>query len=221
MPVADRQEAVAEARREAHRLSRLVADLLALARADAGVSMRREAVELDRVLMQAFSEAHHFSRGQQMDVSDLEPAVVFGDADRLKQLFLILLDNATKYTPTGGSVMVSMQRVPSAHDERGTGANGAEAGPGEHVEVTVTDTGIGIRAEDLPHVFERFYRADPARGRDPGGTGLGLSIARWIVEQHGGEISVESQAGSGTTVKVQLPLSAQVDVAEYAGSSGA
>ena len=247
----DRQEAIGEARREAHRLSRLVADLLALARADAGVDMRREPVELDRVLLQAFSEARHFARGQQMEVEELEPAVVLGDADRLKQLFLILLDNATKYTPPTGHVAVKMRRVRQGTAHRAHQAHqvasyhaaghqgnvygsqdgpGGPGGPGEgiekaenvgnpgnvanlvnagnadHVEVEVSDNGIGIPAEDLAHVFERFYRADPARGRDPGGTGLGLAIAQWIVDQLGGEISIQSQPGVGTSVTVRLAV---------------
>lgn len=203
MPPADRQDAIGEARREAHRLSRLVADLLALARADAGVAMRREPVELDRVLMQAFSEARHFASGQQMEVEELEPAVVLGDADRLKQLFLILLDNATKYTPPSGRVTVSVRRVHHGDARHGDAQDNWE-GTGERVEVEVSDTGIGIPADDLAHVFERFYRADPARGRDPGGTGLGLAIAYWIVEQLEGEIALESRPGSGTSVTVRL-----------------
>ena len=227
MPPEDRQDAIGEARREAHRLSRLVADLLALARADAGVSMRREPVELDRVLMQAFSEARYFARGQQMEVEELEPAVVLGDADRLKQLFLILLDNATKYTPPSGRVAVRMRRVQQGaapkvaiyhaaghHGDSHAGQDEPEEyaeGPEnientEYVEVEVRDTGIGIPPEDLEHVFERFYRADPARGRDPGGTGLGLAIAHWIVDQLGGDISIQSQPGSGTAVTVRLAV---------------
>jgi two-component system, OmpR family, sensor kinase len=73
-------------------------------------------------------------------------------------------------------------------------------------QIVISDTGIGISPEDLPHVFERFYRADTARGRDPGGTGLGLPIAQWIAEQHGGRVSLTSQVGQGTTATVQLPI---------------
>ena len=114
--------------------------------------------------------------------------LVEGDPDRLTQFFLILLDNAVKYTPAAGRISIALRR------HRGW------------AEVTVNDTGIGIPVEDLPRVFERFYRADPARSRDPGGTGLGLGIARWIAVQHGGSIDLASAPGSGTSARVRLPL---------------
>ncbi len=188
LPTADRDEAIAEASREASRLARLVADLLVLARADAGLPLRRWRMELDRVLLEAFAEARQLARGQRLEIGRLEPAMITGDPDRIKQLVLILLDNAIKYTPEGGRVTLELQR---------TGAS---------AEILVRDTGIGIAPEDLPHVFDRFYRADPARSRDPGGSGLGLAIARWIAEQHGGQITIESSLGLGTTVSVRLPL---------------
>jgi two-component system, OmpR family, sensor kinase len=183
----ERALAVAEASREADRLAKLVADLLALARADAGVTIRRERVELDRVLLEVLSAARHLTHGQQLGVSELVPSSVEGDEDRLKQLLVILLDNAIKYTPADGTVSVGLTRN------------------GSHAVVTVADTGVGIPADQIPRVFERFYRADPARARDPGGSGLGLAIARWIVQQHGGEITVASELGQGTTVSVRLP----------------
>jgi two-component system, OmpR family, sensor kinase len=182
----DRQEAILEAGREARRLVRLVADLLALARADAGVELRRQPVELDRILLDALSEARHFTQGQRFEVEVLEPTSVDGDPDRLKQLFLILLDNAMKYAPDA-AVAVSLRR------------------DGSTAEVAVRDAGPGIAANDLPHVFERFYRADPGRSRDPGGTGLGLPIARWIAEQHGGKVELASEVRRGTTATVRLP----------------
>lgn len=188
LPPDERQEAIGEAAREARRLSTLVADLLALARADAGVALRRERVELDRVLLETVGEARHHAGGQRVEVGVLQPAVVDGDPDRLKQLLLILLDNALKYTPSPGRVTVALRRLETT------------------VEMTVEDTGVGISLEDLPHVFERFYRADPARSRDPGGTGLGLPIARWIARQHGGDVVLTSQTGSGTTARVDLPF---------------
>ncbi|MBI2320723.1 MAG: HAMP domain-containing protein [Chloroflexi bacterium] len=194
MPPAERQEAVREIGREARRLARLVADLLALARADAGLPIRRQRVELDRMLLEALAEARHLARGQRIEIEHLELALVEGDPDRLKQLFLIVLDNALKYTPPSGTVTLGLRRYDAT------------------AEVTVRDTGIGIAPEHLPHVFERFYRADPARARDPGGTGLGLPIARWIVEQHHGEISLSSAPGRGTTAVVRLSVSTSAPV---------
>jgi signal transduction histidine kinase len=192
MSAEDRREAVSEAKHEAHRLSRLVADLLALARADAGMPLREEDVELDRVLIDSVADARHLTRGHKLEVGHVEPAVVHGDPDRLKQLVLILLDNAIRYTPPNGRVVASLERN------------------GESVEVAVRDTGIGIPQEELPRVFDRFYRADPARTRDPGGTGLGLSIARWIAEQHGGAVTLTSQPGQGTLATVHLPLNGKL-----------
>lgn len=190
MPSADRDEALAEAEREAVRLTRLVADLLALARADAGVTLRHDTVDLDAVALDAFRSARPLAHGQELALDTLEPVQVNGDADRLKQLLLILLDNALKYTPGGGRVTMGLRQ------REGGG------------EITVQDTGVGIAVEELPRVFERFYRADPARNRDVGGTGLGLPIARWIVEQHCGAIHIDSTPGKGTTVTVSLPAQA-------------
>jgi signal transduction histidine kinase len=188
MPPSDRDEALGEAERESGRLTRLVADLLALARADAGVTLQHRAVELDTIVLDAFRSARQLVRGQELELDAFEPAQVLGDEDRLKQLLLILLDNALKYTPPGGRVTLGLRRGNT------------------HAEVVVRDTGIGIAAGDLPHVFERFYRADPARNRDSGGTGLGLPIARWIAQQHGGDVTIESEPGRGTTAVVRLPL---------------
>ena len=184
----EREGATREAAAEAGRLARLVADLLALARADAGTPLRRAPVELDRVLMDVVGEARHFANGQRLEIDALEPSTIAGDADRIKQLLLILVDNAVKYTPHGGRVILGLKR------------------DGDAAAFGVRDTGIGIPREELSRVFERFYRADPARTRDPGGTGLGLPIARWIADQHGGTIELESEHGRGTIATVRLPL---------------
>jgi signal transduction histidine kinase len=106
----------------------------------------------------------------------------------LRRLFLILIDNAVKYTPAGGKVTVAL-----------SGADGFAV-------TEVRDTGIGISKADLPHIFERFYRADKARTREMGGAGLGLSIGRWIAEAHGGMIEVESTLGQGSVLRVHLPV---------------
>jgi two-component system OmpR family sensor kinase len=187
MPAAERAESLAEVERESSRLTRLVADLLALARADAGMKLSQHSVDLDAIVLESFRAAHQLAQGQKLSLDPFEPVRVRGDADRLKQLVLIMLDNALKYTPPGEQVTVGLQCCQAS------------------AEIRICDTGVGISGADLPHVFERFYRADPARSRDPGGTGLGLPIARWIVEQHGGTIELQSQLGQGTTVTVRLP----------------
>ena len=186
---AERAVAVDEASRETERLGRLVSDLLTLARADAGVApLRREVVALHEVVTDAMREARHIVRGQTLSIDALEPLVVRGDPDRLLQLLLIALDNAAKYTPAGGRVGVALRRVGGA------------------AEITVRDTGVGIAAEDLPHVFDRFYRADKSRSRELGGSGLGLSIAQWIADAHGGTIALDSTPGVGTVVRTQIPI---------------
>ena len=186
LPPDARDAAVAEAAAEATRLARLVADLLSLARADSGAPLRRERTELDQVLMAVVGEARHLLRGQRLQISILEPAVVRGDPDRLKQLFLILLDNAIKYTARDGVVQVGLWTENA------------------RVVFEVRDEGIGIAEPDLARVFERFYRADRARTRDPGGTGLGLAIARWIATEHGAELTLQSAPGRGTVATVRL-----------------
>jgi signal transduction histidine kinase len=188
MPPAERAAALVEAQREAGRLTRLVADLLALARADAGMTIALRPVELDTIVLDALHSARPLSRGQKLILATFEPVQVLGNEDRLKQLLLILLDNAFKYSPPAGHVTVDLRR------------NGTTA------EVQIQDTGEGIPSDALPRLFERFYRADPARARDPGGTGLGLPIAKWIVDQHGGSIALFSQPGQGTAISITLPV---------------
>ena len=115
---------------------------------------------------------------------DPQPAVVTGDPARLRQLVMILVDNAIRHTPSGGHVAVAVRSDPMG------------------ATLTVDDDGPGIREEDLPHVFERFYRAPGAPG---GGTGLGLAIAHWIVERHGGRIAVANRPSGGAAFAVRLP----------------
>lgn len=180
---------------ESRRLNRMVEDLLTLARSDSEqMPIRRNSVRIADVVSRV-GELFEFvadSKHVTLDVQASGSAVVEGDEDRLQQLLIILLDNAVKYTPAGGHVRVSTDQ------QRG------------HAIVTVADTGIGIAEKDIPHVFERFYRADMSRTRYAGetlGVGLGLSIAKWIVEAHQGRISISSKEGVGTKVTVQLPLS--------------
>jgi heavy metal sensor kinase len=188
---AARQEALGAMDVEVQHMSRLVADLLTLARADAGVPIEKQPVELDTILLDVYRHARLTAQGVTISIANEDQVTVQGDPDRLKQLFLNLTDNALKYTPAGGRVTLAWER-----------ADG-------WVRVAVADTGIGIAPENLPHLFERFYRADKARSREQGGTGLGLAIAKWIAEAHGGKILVESQVGKGSTFTVLLPLAKQ------------
>lgn len=179
--------------RESERTSGLVQDLLTLTRADAGADdWTPGRVDL-RALIGGLREkvaAMCESRGLTLclDVPG-QPVSVEGEQAALGRLIVILVDNAAKYTPAPGDVRVTLR-------ETGDGA-----------EIEVADTGIGIGAEDLPRVFDRFYRADRARSRDSGGAGLGLSIARWIVDRHRGSITIASAPGTGTRVRVALPRS--------------
>lgn len=183
----EQEAAIEEAHVEAARLTRLVTDLLVLARANAGVPLRRAPLDLDHVLIEAVNETRHLAPDLEVTITRIEPAPMSGDADRLKQLLLILLDNAVKYTRAPGQVSASLESESHSY------------------HIAIRDSGIGIDASDLPHVFDRFFRADPARSRDSGGSGLGLAIASAIVAQHGGSIRIESAPGQGTAVLVDLP----------------
>jgi two-component system, OmpR family, heavy metal sensor histidine kinase CusS len=175
---------------ELERLSRLAERLLFLCREDAGlVPMSRELVRLDEVVEDATEHMHVVAeeKGVGLAADPSVPCPVRGDEDQLRRLLFNLLDNAIKFTPAGGTVTVECVRVDA------------------QVRIVVTDTGIGIPCEHLPHVFQRFYRVDPARGREVEGSGLGLAIARSIAEAHGGAIGIESTVGVGTRAILTLP----------------
>lgn len=174
---------------ELERMTRLVNDLLLLARADVGsLPVTTETVEMDTLLLDVYRQVKALRPKVEVTLEEVDQVQVTGDSDRLKQLILNLVDNAVKYTPAGGQVFLSLHK------------------DGGYAELTVRDTGIGIPEEDLPFIFDRFYRVDKARARAHGGSGLGLSIARWIVEVHKGTLTVDSQVGEGTTFTVRLPL---------------
>ena len=184
----ERAEAVTESARAATRLGRLANDLLSLARGDAGDGLRLEDLELAPILEETLHELSRLTEGLRLESGALEPCTVLGDRDKLKQLALILLDNAIKYTPAGGRVSLELHRQET------------------QAEFRISNTGPAISPEDLERVFERFYRTDASRSRQTGGTGLGLPIARWIAGQHGGTVKLESEPGVGTTAIVRLPL---------------
>jgi len=192
LPPTEVAATLAEAGQETRRLARLVDDLLVLARADSGPQpFIGKPVPLDEVVMEVFRELRG-QAGSRLKVIDLEGGVVLGERDRLKQLVLILTDNALSYTPDDGTVQLSLR------------CDGSES------VLVVEDEGIGISAETMARAFERFYRGEAAQRLDPAGTGLGLSIAKWIVERHGGSITLGPRAPRGTMVTVRLPAVAQV-----------
>jgi signal transduction histidine kinase len=181
--------------RETTRFGRLVEDLLMLARADAGErTIVRQHVYLDDVVLDAAEAARVIAdrKSVRLEVADFEESAVHGDPALLRQLVMILLDNAIKFTAPGAVVRVQVISREKA------------------ASLAVTDEGIGIRDDQLPHVFERFYRGDPSRTRGAAtdgfdGAGLGLSIASWIVNEHDAKITIDSQPGQGTRVVVVFP----------------
>src|SRR6184192_2925066 len=183
----------ADASHELKRMTELVEALLTLARADEGIApLHREPVDLRGIVEEARETGELLAEeaGVHMEVTTpAEPVVVSVDATRIRQLILNLLTNAVKYTPAGGSVRLQLGP-----------ANGK-------LTLSVADTGIGIAPGDLPHIFDRFWRADSARTRTGvrPGAGLGLAICKWIAEAHGGRIDVVSRPGRGTTFTVTLP----------------
>lgn len=184
----ERSAMLADARDEAERMGRLVADLLSLARAESGARLAFQPVELDALLMDCVRRQRQAAPHVRMGVTAVEPVLVEGDPDRLRELFGIILDNAARYTPAGGSVTARLE------------VHGALA------VVTVDDTGIGLDGEDEPHLFERLYRGRHARVIRPSGTGLGLAIGRWIAEAHGGTVRLSGRSSGGTRAEVSLPV---------------
>ncbi len=177
---------------EAERTSKLIDSLLLLARADAGGSeLQHELTDVSTSLREAVEQGRSLSAEKRIELTaglDSPAVVVHGDGEALRRLFFILIDNAIKYTPEGGRVQVRVEVL-----------DGQAA-------IKVSDCGMGISESDLPHIFDRFWRADKVRSRGLGGAGLGLSIARWIVDQHHGSIEVRSELSEGSTFTVKIPL---------------
>lgn len=181
-------EAMHDIAGEAQRMSRLVNDLLALARADAGVVMEKNPVEMLPLVQEVVRRAQlleHTAEWQVGDLDVLDHAIVQGNRDYLQQLLFIFIENAFKYTPVG---------TVSLHASR----------TNDFIGIQIADTGIGMDKEDIPHIFDRFYRADLSRGLTTG-TGLGLSIAKWIIDEHGGSVEVTTRKDEGSTFMIWLP----------------
>ncbi len=180
-----------EVNSEAERLGHLINDLLALARADDGqVKLDCEPVRIDLLVSDVVDSMTPLAAEHDLTlrVLHLQPATTMGDAARLIQVIMGLVDNALAYTNPGGDVALSVVTSNA------------------FIHISVCDTGIGIAEDDIEHIFERFYRADPARSKAAGGSGLGLSIVDWIVRAHQGTVHVISQQGKGSTFTVTLPL---------------
>jgi heavy metal sensor kinase len=186
------REALRQVLLESERTTRLVEDLLLLARADAGLpSLPLERLELIPLVRDVCQQGQILAGARQLEISAEipdEPVFVEANDPALRRMLLLLLDNAMKYTPSGGHITLSV-----------------DPGPGG-ATVAVRDTGIGIPETALPHVFERFYRVDESRNRDAGGAGLGLSIAKWIAERHHASLEAESVVGQGSVFRIRFPL---------------
>jgi len=196
IPPAERLVALEEALHETTRMADLVESLLTLARADEGrFDIHREPVALKPLVQDIYETALILGEGAGVAVNFPFTAdvTVMGDPTRLRQLFLNLVTNAIKYTPAGGKVELGLGLHP------------------DNVTFAVRDTGIGIAAADVPHIFERFWRADRVRSRlsERGGFGLGLAISQWIAQAHGGTLTASSRLGRGSLFTVTLPLPAQ------------
>src|SRR5438034_3457246 len=191
----DVSDTIGTALEETQTLTTIIENLLAISRLEAGEArvqpVRLDFAELARTTadqMKLLAEEKRIS----LTSDGTDPVEVEADPSRLKQVVVNLLDNAIKYTPEGGNVSISVTR----RDHRAI--------------LEVADTGLGISANDLPHIFDRFYRADKARSRQMGGTGLGLSIVRSICQAHGGQVTVNSAEGRGSRFRVELPLSTSI-----------
>ncbi|NWG16225.1 MAG: HAMP domain-containing histidine kinase [Chloroflexi bacterium] len=176
---------------ETDRMTRMVKDLLLLARADyGGMTLDRSEIDLDTILADVYQQALILAKDRvlRIQLAQLEPVRILGNTDRIKQLLLNLVSNAINFTPDGGQITLRLYRS------------------GQQAHLQVEDTGIGIAPEHLGHIFDRFYQAEPSRAKNgSGGTGLGLSIARWIAEAHEGSIEVQSVVEQGTVFTVRLP----------------
>ena len=186
----DLLETIGSTLEEVDRLTRIVEHLLIISRLDAGEALITARVNLGEIISSTVEQMKLLAEEKAIVVrqSISKDVEVDGDPLRLGQVVVNLLDNAIKYTPEGGTVEVTVEKN------------------SEQAVISIADTGIGIPANALPHIFERFYRADRARARDSGGAGLGLSIVKAICSAHSGEVSVESSESLGTRVTIALPL---------------
>lgn len=191
MEPALRREFMQDINKEIDRLNMVIGDLLTLVHIDSQkMRLRREMMRLSVAVKEAVRRLAPLAsdRGQEIEVALHDDCEMFADPAKLQQVMYNLIDNAIKYTPDGGKIRISLELS------------------GRDALLKVSDTGVGIPKNDVPHVFDRFYRVDKARSRETGGTGLGLSIVQQIVRLHGGSIDVQSEVGKGTTFIIELPV---------------
>ena len=186
-----RREFLGDVDKEIDRLSSVVGDLLTLVHIDSHkLKLRRERMIFSDTVRESVQRLTPLAqkRKQTVELRIEDDCEMFADPGKLAQVCYNIIENASKYTPDGGSITVHLRRE------------------GRDAVLDIADTGVGIPPEDVPHVFDRFYRVDKARSRDTGGTGLGLSIVQQIVRLHAGSVTVQSELGKGTTFTVQLPV---------------
>ena len=191
MPAELRAEFMQDMNHEIDRLSGIITDLLTLTQMDSQqATVKQDAVDFTALCVETVHALRPTAEKAGLSLlADIADGVhLTGDASKLSQVVYNLIDNAVKYTPREGVVRVALKA------------------DSQQAVLTVRDNGIGIPAEDVKHIFDRFYRVDKARSRATGGTGLGLSIVRQMVKLHGGDIAVESTVGEGSTFTVTLPL---------------
>jgi two-component system sensor histidine kinase ResE len=199
----ERKELVQVIYDESLRMGRLVKDLLDLSRMEAGhIELNRERIEVKPLVERVYRKFHGMAKDKNIrfeyDLADAELVLEAADSDRLEQVLTNLLDNAFRHTPEGKTVCIRADAVQHADHSR-------------WVKIEIEDEGAGIPAEDIPYIFERFYKADKARKRaGSGGTGLGLAIVKNIIDAHGGQIQVKSALGQGTTFLIMLPVAEQL-----------
>jgi len=176
---------------EAKRLVSLVNDLFVLAQGDANMlAMDKQPIEVGELISSVAERMRKKAEDKGIDIkiSGSDDLMLNADGARLEQVLVNLVDNAIRYTPTQGHIELRLHKA------------------GNFAEIVVSDTGVGIPKDDLPHIWERMYRVEKSRSRARGGTGLGLAIVKQIVEAHGGTVDVQSEENQGTTITVRIPL---------------
>lgn len=189
------REAVKSSLEEIDKMSAIVKSLLNLARIDSRIKLPKDKIRLDEIIEERFNQTMPLARYKAVEMKIIKSGkvMIIGDMLRVGQLIFNLIDNAIKYTIKGGRIEISLEQE------------------NNWAIITVLDTGLGIAKEDIPYIFDRFYRVDKARTSGEGGVGLGLSICKEIVDAHEGRIEVESEAGKGTVFRVYLPLTNKTD----------